>query len=142
MTRTGRATKGMQAKLLVQSWIGEQVLHQVPMTTSNRDGSLSRLRSHEPQTAGSAADGGTADPREAPTRAIPGRQFPSARSAGCDHLLERRRAVAVARRFRWTDGLSIVQIAARLSKTRLARVRYGERAGREGNQASRLPGGT
>ena len=100
MTRTGRATKGMQAKLLVQSWIGEQVLPQVPMTTSNRDGSLSRLRSHEPQTAGSTADGGTADLREAPTPGNTKTACPPARPAGCDRLLERRRAVAVARRFR------------------------------------------
>lgn len=30
MTRSVRATKRMQAKLLVQSWIGEQVLARVP----------------------------------------------------------------------------------------------------------------
>jgi DNA-binding NarL/FixJ family response regulator len=41
----------------------------------------------------------------------------SDRPAACERVLERRRAVALARHFREAEGLSIAQIAERLERS-------------------------
>ncbi|HEY6399659.1 MAG TPA: hypothetical protein VIX82_19605 [Solirubrobacteraceae bacterium] len=50
-------------------------------------------------------------------RAIPGRYVVGRTSAAHDRVLERRRAVALARHFREAEGLSITQIAERLKRS-------------------------
>ena len=51
------------------------------------------------------------------TFAIPPGMRPTRASPAYDRVLERRRAVALARHFRETEGLSIAQIADRLGRS-------------------------
>ena len=56
-------------------------------------------------------------PGQASTRAIPGGVGSDSSRAGYDRVVERRRAVALARHYREVEGLSVAQIARRLGRS-------------------------
>ena len=77
-----------------QSWIAERTVTRLPMASSRTAGQGQTL-----------------------TRAIPEGMASGVPSEAYDRVLERRRAVALARHFREAEGLSITQIAARLGRS-------------------------